>query len=356
VQCTPCNTACNQNSAACETLPSALENFIKSFFGVVQRTEVNGKVTWVLPCDLDTGIPGNPRGTDEGLACYFKRLFEDGLVGLEGPQGEKGDTGDSGNNAYTVATSAFNPPANPGGSAQFSIIPSPVVSVGQTIFIPGSGWYVITEVFQSSTIFATLLESIPSPLGVIPPGTLVLPTGPRGLSITGPTGSTGAKGDTGAAGATGATGAMGATGATGPAGATATNSNATIVGAGADYDMTAAFAKVTFAGTDLEATLATAGTYFLTFSLTILMNSGGTQRSWSFKLFNSTTALDIPDSTASFRFDDHVLFDNVAVRAIVTTTLPNTVIQLYGITSGATGAGTQTVNVTDSTLVYIQLA
>ncbi len=351
---TPCNTACNQNSAACETLPSALENFIKSFFGTVQRTEVDGKVTWVLPCDLDTGIPGNPKGTDEGLACYFKRLFQDGLVGLLGPKGDKGDTGTAGHNAYTVATSAFVPPASPGGSVQFTIIPSPVVSVGQTIFIPGSGWYTITEIFQSSTVFAQLLESISSPSAVIPPGTLVLPTGPRGLSITGPTGPQGAKGDTGPQGPTGATGTPGATGATGPAGATATNQNSVITGGITDYNMTGAYAKVDFGAADLEATLVTPGTYLFVISLTILMSSGGAQKSWSFKLFSATNAADIPDSQASYRFDDHVLVDNIAFTAVVTSSVPNEVIQLYGLTSGV--AGTQTVNFTDSRMTYVRLA
>lgn len=352
VACTPCNTNCDANSAACETLPSALENFIRSFYGTLTKTEVNGKVTWVLPCDLDIGIPGNPKGTDEGLACYFKRLFEDGLVGLLGPKGDKGDTGDIGHNAYTVATSAFNPPAV-GQSAEFSIIPSPVISVGQTVFIPGSGWYQVTEVFQTSIVFATLLESIPSPSAVIPPGTLVLPTGPRGLTIVGPQGLQGPKGDTGAQGPTGATGGMGATGATGPAGAVATNANTTITGLGADYNLTASYAKVTFAGTDLEATLPTAGTYLLDASLTILQSSGA-KKAWTLGFFNSSTALDVPDSKVNYIFETHPEFDNVHIRALVTTSADNQVIQIYAISSAATA--TQTVNVTDSTLIYVKLS
>jgi len=353
VACTPCNTSCNQNSAACETLPSALENFIRSFYGVLQKTEVNGKVTWILPCDLDVGVPGNPKGTDEGLACYFKRLFEEGLVGLIGPQGAKGDTGDIGHNAYTVSTSAFNPPGAAGGTAQFSIIPSPVVSVGQTIFIPGSGWYQITEVFQTSVVFATLLESIPSPLAVIPPGTLVLPTGPRGLTITGPQGLQGPKGDMGAQGPTGATGSPGATGSTGPAGAVATNANSTRTGLGADYNLTASYAKVSFAGTDLEVTLPTAGIYLLDASLTVLQNSGA-KRGWSLKFFNSTTAADVPDSQANFLLVEHPDFDNIRLRALVTTSADNQVIQIYAISTAATA--TQTINVTDSTLIYVRLS
>jgi hypothetical protein len=351
--CTPCNTVCNANSAACETLPSALDNFIRSFFGEIQRTEVDGRVVWVLPCDLDVGIPGNPRGTNEGLACYFLRLFEDGLVGLEGPQGEKGETGDIGHNAYTVATSAFNPPASPGGSIQVAIIPSPVVSVGQTIFIPGTGWYIVIEIFQSSTVFATLIESIPSPLAVIPPGTLLLPVGPRGLTITGPQGAKGDKGDTGAMGATGATGSPGATGAAGPAGSTATNANTTAVGTGADYTMTNAYAKVTFGVTDLEVTLPTAGTYLVMVKLEFLQDSG-TKKAWSLKLFNSTTAADVSNSEWNQWFDADPLFNSMTFWALVTTASVNNVIQIYAISSANTA--TQTINVSGSKMTYVQLA
>lgn len=352
VACTPCNTNCDANSAACETLPSALENFITSFFGPgLIKTEVDGRVRWVLPCDLDTGVPGNPKGDDEGLACYFKRLFEDGLVGLAGPTGATGATGEAGHNAYTVATSAFNPPGV-GQSVQFSIIPSPVVSVGQTIFIPGSGWYVITEVFQTSVVFATLLEAIPSPLAVIPPGTLVLPVGPRGLSITGPQGLQGPKGDTGAQGATGATGATGAAGATGPAGATATNTNALIQAAGSNFTITNAFSHVVFGTTELDAMLATSGTYLFHVTLELVNNSGAT-RDWSFKLVNQTQATDIPSST--FNIDIAGATDKSSCfTVLVTTAADNDVIEVQAIS--ASGAANQEVSPTESRVVYVKLS
>jgi len=82
-----CDNPCRRgprNSARCESLPSQIENFTTQFFGTVVKTEINGVVTWSLPCQLDVGLPGNPRGVDEGLACYFLRLFSDGLGGLKG--------------------------------------------------------------------------------------------------------------------------------------------------------------------------------------------------------------------------------------------------------------------------------
>src|ERR1051326_215997 len=78
-----CNNPCQvsgSNTPACESLPSALQNFIDNFFGEIIKTEVDGAVTWALPCNLGTGLPGNPRITGEGLACYFLRLFSDGIT------------------------------------------------------------------------------------------------------------------------------------------------------------------------------------------------------------------------------------------------------------------------------------
>jgi hypothetical protein len=338
VACTPCNTVCDANSAACETLPSALDNFIRSFYGTLTKTEVDGRVVWVLPCDLDVGVPGNPKGETEGLACYFKRLFEEGLVGLIGPKGDKGDTGAIGHNAYTVMTSAFNPPSV-GGSAQFSIIPSPVVSVGQFVFVPGSGWYVITEVFQSSIVFATLIESISSPSGVIPPGTLVLPVGPRGLTIVGPAGATGAKGDTGSAGATGATGSTGATGATGAQGATATNTNDIVVPSGADYQLTNAFAHVVFGTDELDTTLAVAGTYLFNVQL-FCVNNAGAPRAWAFKLVNQTTAVDVPHSGYSVEIPT-TSTTHINFTVLVTTTVDAHVVEVQAIS--AVGGATELI-------------
>jgi len=334
-------------------LPSALQNFITSFYGPgLIKTEVDGVVEWVLPCDLDTGIPGNPKGDDEGLACYFKRLFEDGLVGLLGPKGDTGATGEAGRNAYTVATSAFVPATIAGQTVQFSIIPSPVVSEGQTIFIPGSGWYLITEVFQSSVIFAQLLESIPTPLALIPPGTLVLPTGPRGLSITGPQGLQGVKGDTGATGATGATGSTGATGAVGPAGATATNTNAAVIPTGADYELTNAYAHVVFGTDELDTPLATAGTYL--FHVTLFCNNAsGAPKQWSLKLVNQSTATDIDDSQFSIEIPTTSV-TNITWPVLLTTSVDGHVIEVQALSS--VGGATETIVALDSRIVYVKLS
>jgi len=351
--CGPCGT-CPVNSADAETLPSTLDNFTQQFFGTITKTEVNGQVTWTLPCNLDTGLPGNPRGSAEGLACYFLRLFSDGIVGLIGPQGDTGLAGNDGNNAYTVVTTAFNAPTVPSPTVQFNVIPSPAISAGQTIFVPTIGWLVIDQIFQNTTVFASLIELIAVPAATVSPGTLILPVGPRGISITGSTGATGAKGDTGETGATGATGAIGATGAAGPAGVAATSSNGIVTGGPTDYVMTASYAKVDFGASDLEVTLPTAGTYLVIVMVGGTQNSGAT-REWDFKLYNSITAADVVVSeTYSSVVDGGVIPHQRFVISLVTTLADNNVIQLYAKSSSATV--TQTINTIGSSMMFVKLA
>lgn len=350
--CTPCNT-CPPASADCESLPSQIENFSNQFFGEVQKTVVNGKVVWTLPCNLNVGLPGNPRGDQEGLACYFLRLFSDGIVGLTGPKGDTGAQGANGNHAYTVTTTAFTAPTVGNPNIQFNIIPSPVVSIGQTIFIPGQGWFLINNIFQGQTVFASLVEAIPTPTATSPPGVLVLPVGPRGLSITGPTGPQGVKGDKGDIGAKGDTGGTGATGATGAAGSTATNSNAEVLGGGTDYTMTNAYAQVDFGAADLEVTLPTAGTYLVVVNISGFNNSGAT-REWDFKLFNATTSADVPNSEVPRAVVVSTLPTQVVLHSIVQTLTPNNLIQVYAASSA--GTATQTLYFTWSKIIYIKLA
>lgn len=353
--CAPCGQ-CPTNSADCETLPSALQNFIDAFFGAVTKTEINGEVVWTLPCSLDVGLINNPRGANEGLACYFLRLFQDGLVGLTGPKGDTGDQGADGRNAYTITTQSFVTPTVGAPNAQFNVIPNPILGVGLEIFIEGCGWLEITGIFQDQTIFATLITPVPVQTATIPAGEVVLPTGPKGAGLTGATGPTGPKGDQGLQGVKGDTGASGATGPTGPSGATATNSNSVVsVTGGTDYTMTASYAKLDFGAVDLEITLPVAGEYLVLISLEMLNNSGA-HRQWSFKMFNFTTSLDVPESETQHAILD-VAGSTIEQRTIwcrVVTTTDNNVIQVYTKSSSATA--TQTIYQLNSRICYIRLS
>ncbi len=313
---TPCDP-CTENSATCETLPSALDNFVKAFFGEVTKTEVDGVVTWTLPCNLDVGLTNNPRAAGEGLACYFLRLFEEGIVGLTGPRGATGDAGADGNNAYTVTTSSFNTPSEASPHVQFTVIPSATIYRGLAVFIPGCGWLEVTDVFQDTTVFATLLQLITSPDATIPAGTTVLPAGNRGQSIKGDTGDTGPKGEKGDTGATGATGVPGPTGATGPAGTPVTNSNAQVTGGTTDYTMTASYAKVDFGTSDLEVTL-DAGTYIFLVNLGAFANDAVNHHDCGAQIYNVTDAAVVDGSTVGFPLAQSVWAQQVILTAIVT--------------------------------------
>src|SRR5208337_3023378 len=80
-----------------EPLPSVIANFITAFFGTITQTQdpVTHKWTWVLPCDLDAGIPGFPRIAGEGLACYLARILSTQVVGLNGKNAFALTTADS---------------------------------------------------------------------------------------------------------------------------------------------------------------------------------------------------------------------------------------------------------------------
>src|ERR1044071_3244150 len=149
-----CNNPCQaseQNTVDCESLPSRLENFSRNFFGEVFKTEINGKVQWSLPCGLDVGLPNNPRGVDEGLACYFLRLFQDGIVGLTGPQGIPGSPGQAGHNAYTVTLQGFSPPPV-GQTVTVQTLFNPVMLPQEYVFIDTAGWYQIISKDDSGNL------------------------------------------------------------------------------------------------------------------------------------------------------------------------------------------------------------
>lgn len=180
IQCNnPCRTGTG-NTAQCEALPSQIENFTQQFFGTVVKTEINGEVVWSLPCHLDVGLPGNPRGVDEGLACYFLRLFQDGIGGLKGDKGDKGDAGAPGNSAYSVIKQSFTQPSLANPLVQFVVFANPAILTGLYVFVQGSGYYLVTDVQSDGVVFATLISPVASPSATIVAGALVVPAGPPG--------------------------------------------------------------------------------------------------------------------------------------------------------------------------------
>lgn len=335
-----CENPCRRdqhNTAACESLPSQIANFTTQFFGVVTKSEVNGQVVWTLPCNLDVGLPNNPRSADEGLACYFLRLFEDGIIGLTGPQGEPGAPGTNGNNAYTVTTHGFTQPTTGNPNVQVVTAYNPVIFTGSYVEIQSSGWYLVLNADTTGTLFLQLVQSVPGATGTITAGKLVVPTGPPGASVAGPQGP------------------QGSTGPQGPAGNTATNDNGYYydISGGTDYGLGVAYAAVDFTNSAPAFLLPNAGTYLVTVVATVTGLGGvSTSDAAILKLQNTSTGLAVPGSEQGITNLVPDQFTQIVINSIVTTLVPNQNLALFG---RASGAGIIDVVAANTTMTFVQI-
>lgn len=253
----PC-IASETNTAACESVSSQINNFTTAFFGTVVKTEIDGQVVWSLPCDLETGLPNNPRGVGEGLACYFKRLFNEGIIGLQGPQGETGEDGSNGDNAFTVLLASFTQPTLGSPNVQISTLYNPAMLVNLYVFIENSGWYQITATDGTGTLWLTLVKAISSPPATVTAGKLIVPSGFPGQSIVGPQGIQGPQGAQGTPGES----------------HTETNGMFTDLVGGTNYNLQIAYATVDFTNLFARVLLPEQGTYLLSVTVGLLGLAG----------------------------------------------------------------------------------
>jgi len=313
----PCSVT-NTNTAACETLPSALDNFIRHFFGSVIKTEANSQVTWSLPCDLDVGLPANPRAADEGLACYFLRLFEEGIIGLTGATGATGAQGANGSHAFTITLENFVHPAV-GGSITVKAYANPAVAVGQVVFVSSSGWYDVIGVSGDGVLVLTLLQAVSGATGNIAAGRIVTITGPRGI-----------------AGLTGATGPQGIQGIQGLPGDEYTPTNGFVVGAGANHTITLGSAVVQFGGTDPEVTLPAIGEYAIDVIIGVSMDATAAVapgETIACRVYNATSAAFVADMDVSVQCFLPSQEGQIHLTGVVTTLAANSTLQLYAAIS-----------------------
>lgn len=314
-----CNNPCNvssQNTAQCESLPSQIENFTLQFFGTVVKTEVDGVVSWSLPCTLDVGLPNNPRGVDEGLACYFLRLFHDGIVGLTGPPGSPGSSGANGANAFTITLKSFTQPTE-GQPVTIITQFNPSMLANLYVFVDGSGWYQINNTDGTGTLYLTLTKSLGgiNPGATVTNGKLVIPSGFPGIGIQG------------------TPGLQGTPGIQGPAGTPLTTTNsfyfATV---GTDYPLGVTYAEVDFINSKAEILTSAAGKYLVTAVIDIecIAGAAGAETA-SFKLFNVSSGLDIQGSEHTVSgFDNNPQFGQVVINAIATLVDESQVVAVYG--------------------------
>lgn len=329
-----CVTHDGPNSPTCESLQSQIDNFTSNFFGSVTKVNgaIPGEVDWELGCDLDLGLPSDPRGFGEGVACYFLRLFRNAIISFEGPQGDRGNAGLDGYPGFAVSLSAFVQPID---STPFPIkyLYTPAIAVGEYVFVGNSGWYLVTGLAGTGTarlVTLSLFQAIPGASGVIDAGRVIIPTGPPGLSTKGPVGLPGDKGETGDKGITGPDGP---TLPNGP-----TQQNGEVQASGADYTFLTP-GVATFGSGPLEVTLPVAGTYLFRAISLIRNNSGVINSGLSMYLRNSTDTSqntgasgELPGSltTCNIQFLGNLNKKGTAnIACLVQPVTDGNVIQLY---------------------------
>ena len=302
------------NSASCESLPSQIENFTLQFFGTVVKTEVDGVVSWSLPCNLDVGLPNNPRGVDEGLACYFLRLFHDGIVGLTGPQGEAGTPGTNGHNAYTVTLAGFVQPTLASPVVQVVTQYNPAILPGIYVYISTSGWYLVNETDGNGVLLLTLVKSVDGPAAFIAAGKLVVPSGFPGASIQGGPGPQGPQGPQGVPGNT-----------------FTTTNGIYFAEVGTDFNLPIVYAQVDFVNSAPQLLLPTAGLYLVTVVAGVQGETGvASTDAATLKLRNLSLGADIGGSEhliSNVAVDE---FGQIVINIRVQTDAVNQTIALYG--------------------------
>lgn len=330
-----CKSTCN--TAACETLPSQIENFTKEFFGSVVKTEVNGVVTWTLPCNLDIGFENNPRLEGEGLACYFLRLFENGIIGLTGLTGENGTAGVDGFNSFTVTIQSFTQPTSGSPNVNVRTAFNPAIIPGMTIFIASSGWYSVNAVADDGVLFLSLIEGLSGVSGTVTAGKLVVPTGPQGVSITGPQGGQGVPGQQG------------------PPGESFTQSNDMFfTDIGVDYPLPVTFTAVDFTNATPQILLPVEGTYLITAEVALVGNAGVlTIDQTELILRDTTISADLSGSIKTLNGMQDTDRRHVSINVIYDSDSANHTVALFG---KCTTAGAVSVVALQTTITFVRLA
>lgn len=334
--CNPCGHSVT-NTAACESLPSQIQNFSDQFFGTIVKTEVDGEVVWNLPCNLGVGLPNNQRGSGEGLACYFLRLFMDGIIGLTGPPGLTGEPGEDGNNAYTVTLQAFVQPTLGNPNIQVLTAFNPAIIEGLYVFIQTSGWYQVSTATDTGVLFLTLHTPLPGAPAVINAGKLVIPSGVPGASITGNPGPPGPPG---------------------PPGSNATsfsvNEGVYFAPIGTDYQLGIAYAAVDFVNSSPQVLLTNAGRYRVSVVADLVGLAGVLTSDKAFlKLRNTSSSADVDGSEHQLSNFVDTARSQITIIARVETTGANQTIALFGKADTAARIAVVALN---TTVVYDQLS
>src|SRR5439155_502704 len=209
-----------------------------------------------------------------------------GVAGVTGATGSAGTNGTNGVDAFTTTTASYTQPAS-GSDVTVSVGDTSWLGIGQVLFIPTGGFYIVSSITDPTTVILTNLgypgnASSGTVVGseqVVSSGGLIGPTGATGATGAagsagppGPTGSVGATGATGLTGATGATGSSGVPGATGVAGVTGATGSAGTNGVDAFTTTTASYTQPA-SGSDV--TVSVGDTSWLGIGQVLFIPTGG---------------------------------------------------------------------------------
>jgi hypothetical protein len=264
-------------------------------------------------------------------------MFENGIIGLTGPVGDDGAAGADGFNSFTVTLQSFTQPT--AGSPNVTVFTAlnPAIVVGMTVFISTSGWYTVNAVESTGALFLTLVQKLSSASGTITAGKLVVPTGPQGVSITGPTGATGA------------------TGPQGTPGETLTASNDMFsTDIGVDYALPVIYTKVDFNNAIPELLLPAEGTYLITAAVAIIGNAGVlTTDTSNFKLRDTTIGADLTGSEKTINGLQNTDLRHVVINVIYDSDSANHSVALFGKCSTASKVS---VVALQTTITFVRIA
>ena len=176
---------CNNTSAACpdvpypqisrESVPSLIDNLVYALYGTINKSIINGRVVWDIPCDPNNTaeVDQIPREEGEGLLCYLLRLFAQSLDGY-GQFLRWGFAG-SGQTAFTL-TGAYQPDRNAYIAYIDGVVQDPInYTISTTLprvlnlSAPLPSGSVLTIVELSSRAGATGASGIQGATGILPP-------------------------------------------------------------------------------------------------------------------------------------------------------------------------------------------
>ena len=165
-------------SVSPESAPSLIGNLVFALYGIINKTILNGRVVWDIPCDPVTSpatIAGIPREEGEGLLCYIIRVGNTGgFIGATGPTGATGPIG---------STGPIGPSGGPTGATGATGATGPIGATGIGMPVGGGP----DKLFYENDVIMTTNYTITAGKNAMSAGPITVNSG---VVLTVPAGST----------------------------------------------------------------------------------------------------------------------------------------------------------------------